>query len=79
MTTHTTSTDQCWHHAETIKCPKCGLIQDARVQHTSPVWAYDHECSCGYWITESEWDTVPNAGAHGRRGSAYAPPDCWQF
>ena len=67
MTTHTTSTDpavlrQCWHHSETIKCPKCGLIQDASVQHTAPFWAYVHECSCGYWITESEWDTVPTPG-----------------
>jgi hypothetical protein len=47
-----------WHHAERIKCPKCGTIQDASVQHTVPFWSYAHECPCGYWITESEWENV---------------------
>lgn len=48
------------HHAERIKCPKCGTIQGASVKHTAPFWSYAHECPCGYWITESEWETVPN-------------------
>lgn len=44
------------HHTETITCPKCGLAQDAVVEHTVPFNSYAHECACGYWITESEWE-----------------------
>lgn len=44
-------------HVETIVCPKCGKIQEAFVSHTLPFPDYTHKCkSCGYWITESEWE-----------------------
>lgn len=42
-------------HIERIKCPACGKIVDAEVEHTAPWWSYVHECDCGYIITESEW------------------------
>ena len=67
---HEADVRQVWHHAERIKCPKCGMIQDASVQHTAPFWCYAHECPCGYWITESEWETVPNAEGESRAASA---------
>jgi acetone carboxylase gamma subunit len=45
------------HHRETIKCPECNTIQQARVEHTIPWYTYIHECTnCGYMIMESEWD-----------------------
>ena len=44
-------------HTETIRCPKCGHNQVAKVDHTQPFYSYAHECSCGYWITESEWES----------------------
>ena len=45
-------------HTENIHCPKCGSLQKANVLHTQPFYSYAHECSCGYWITESEWEYV---------------------
>jgi hypothetical protein len=48
-----------WHHAERIRCPKCGTVQDAVVAHTRPFWSFAHDCSvCGYHIGESEWERV---------------------
>lgn len=47
-------------HIETIKCPSCGRIQQARVEHTVPWWSYAHICDCGYSILESEWERVKN-------------------
>lgn len=47
-----------WHHLETIRCPKCGKVQDAVVQHSKPFWAYVHDCECKYTITDSEWEVV---------------------
>lgn len=44
---------------ERIKCPVCNLEQDAEVELTIPWLTYIHECPCGYVITESDWDTVP--------------------
>lgn len=48
-------------HNETIVCPACGEIQEATVLHTEPFNTYIHHCvCCGYTITESEWDKLPN-------------------
>ena len=47
---------RCKVHNETIKCPECGAIQLATVEHTKPWWTYIHECECGHVITESEWE-----------------------
>ena len=47
--------EECWHHAEQIVCPKCGSAQEAVVAHTFPFWSYVHHCKCGYTIMESEW------------------------
>lgn len=46
------------HHQETIRCPSCGKIQSAIVQHTHPYWTYLHECGCGCIILESEWEVA---------------------
>jgi hypothetical protein len=46
-------------HQEQIRCPRCGKVEDAEVQHTHPFDSYAHECACGYWITESEWEKAP--------------------
>lgn len=46
------------NHSETIQCPVCSLIQQALVEHIAPFPMYTHWCSCGYCITESEWNTV---------------------
>ncbi len=43
-------------HTETIKCPECGKIQDAVVEHTWPWYSYIHNCECGHTIMESEWN-----------------------
>ena len=43
------------HHTERIRCPGCGCVQDATVDHTLPYWSYMHVCECGYTIIESEW------------------------
>jgi phage FluMu protein Com len=38
-------------HHETIKCPKCGLIQTVMVKHTKPFYTCIHESHlCGYMI-----------------------------
>ena len=48
-------------HEEVIRCPKCGIVQRAKVEHTEPFWTYVHECQCGEWIIESEWEPVVEA------------------
>jgi C4-type Zn-finger protein len=49
-------------HTEQIKCPSCGTVQDATVEHTEPFYCYVHDCDkCGYTITESEWERLDNA------------------
>ena len=48
-------------HTETIKCLKCGKIQEAKVLHTYPWFSYVHECECGEIILESEWTKVKEA------------------
>lgn len=46
-------------HKETIRCPECGCVQEAVVEHTRPWYTYIHFCDeCGYCIMESEWETV---------------------
>lgn len=46
-------------HKERIRCPNCGKVQTAIVEHLVPFNDYTHQCkSCGYWITESEWEKV---------------------
>jgi hypothetical protein len=46
-------------HLELIKCPKCGVKQWGKVEHTTPWYSYVHRCiSCEYIIMESEWDKV---------------------
>jgi ribosomal protein S27E len=43
-------------HTEEIRCPECGLVQFATVDHTFPWWTYIHDClGCGYTIMESDW------------------------
>lgn len=49
-------------HIETIECPECGLVQDARVEEdTWPFWTWIHFCECGFIIMESEWQQVSSA------------------
>jgi len=43
-------------HMEIIICPNCGKKCIAEVKHTFPFWSYVHECDCGYWIMQSEWE-----------------------
>ena len=46
---------------QTIKCPECGIIQQAEVSFVPLInWGdYIHECEhCGYTIMESEWEEV---------------------
>lgn len=48
-------------HEETIRCPQCGTVQTAFVEHTYPWWWYVHDCAeCGYTILESEWSNIEN-------------------
>ncbi len=48
-------------HEETIKCPECGFVQLADVEHTLPWWSYVHHCvNCKHKIMESEWEKVPD-------------------
>ncbi len=43
-------------HSEAIRCPECGSVQSATVEHTEPFWTWLHECiECGYIIMESDW------------------------
>jgi hypothetical protein len=53
-----TWTKMTW--GETIRCPKCDKEQVATVEHHAgdPFPAYVHKCSCGYIITESDWEKV---------------------
>jgi len=47
-------------HTEKIKCPDCGTIQDATVEHTVPFYTYLHICTkCDFTIMESDWEVVP--------------------
>ena len=42
-------------HKEKIECPKCGKIQETKVEHTLPWYTYLHTCEhCKYIIMESE-------------------------
>lgn len=42
-----------------IRCPECGKIQEAKVEHTYPFATYVHFCvKCEYVILESEWQEV---------------------
>jgi hypothetical protein len=63
-----------WPRVETIKCPKCGVVQQAQVvfEKWMPFPAYVHECAvCGYTITESEWERVEEGEeAHSLRSRA---------
>lgn len=46
---------------ERIRCPRCGVVQDATVvvYDEHPFAAYVHECTwCRYLIGESEWYIV---------------------
>ena len=46
-------------HTEKIKCPDCGTIQDAIVEHTIPFHTYLHNCEkCNFTIMESDWEVV---------------------
>lgn len=48
---------QIGKHLEVIKCPECGTIQQAEVEHTIPWYTYIHHCiKCGFIITESDWN-----------------------
>jgi C4-type Zn-finger protein len=47
------------NHTDIIKCPNCGEIQLAIVEHTIPFYSYIHKCTkCRYIIMESEWEIV---------------------
>lgn len=46
-------------HTEKIRCPECGTVQEATVEHTVPFYSYVHHCEkCGFIIMESEWEVV---------------------
>jgi len=52
-------------HTEKIKCPDCGTIQDAIVEHTIPFHTYLHVCEkCSFTIMESDWDVVMPETTH---------------
>lgn len=43
-------------HMEKIKCPECGYVQWAQVEHCFPWNSYVHECKkCDWIIMESDW------------------------
>lgn len=45
--------------AVVIECPKCGNECNAHEVFGIPFGAYVHKCeSCGYYITESEWEII---------------------
>lgn len=47
-------------HKETIQCPECNTIQEAKVLHTLPWATRIHNCvECNYTIMESEWYSLP--------------------
>lgn len=46
-------------YAVEIRCPKCGLEQEAQVVYSQPFNTYVHECkNYRFTITESEWEEV---------------------
>jgi hypothetical protein len=54
---------QGFPRTEVIQCPQCSKTQSAQVhfERWMPFPVYVHDCECGYTITESDWDVVPNA------------------
>lgn len=51
--------EQWDRHIERIKCPACLKNCEAEVIRSEPWYVYIHECEhCGYFITESEWESV---------------------
>lgn len=49
-------------HTETIRCPNCELVQEAKVFHFIPWPSFTAECQgCAYLIMESEWEQVDAA------------------
>jgi phage FluMu protein Com len=43
-------------HMEKIKCPRCGTVQWAKVEHTTPWMTYIHHCkTCDWLVMESDW------------------------
>lgn len=52
-------TKEIKYHIETIKCPECSLVQEAKVEYTFPWNTFVHDCiQCNYVIMESEWHKV---------------------
>lgn len=50
---------ECSVRIETIKCPKCGKVQEATIKECSPWDSFVHHCcNCRYVIMESEWENV---------------------
>jgi uncharacterized protein (DUF2225 family) len=46
-------------HIDTIECPECNTIQDAKVEHTLPWFTRIHQCiNCKYLIMDSEWKII---------------------
>lgn len=44
---------------DTIICPNCGETCQAEVKESFPFNDFTHKCEhCGYWIMESEWETI---------------------
>ena len=42
-----------------IRCPKCGHVQKAWIEKTTPFYIYIHTCEkCRYTTTESDWEEV---------------------
>jgi len=43
-----------------IRCPNCETVQAAEIHFyiEDPFPSYVHECSCGYFILESEWEEI---------------------
>ena len=51
-------------HIEKIRCPKCGCVQYAVVEHGIPWNTYIHYCKqCDFLIMESDWHKVEDAKA----------------
>ena len=53
-----------------IRCPHCKLEQQACVVYPmdDPYPAYEHECDrCQCWITEKDWDEIPEGGTEKKR------------
>jgi hypothetical protein len=60
---------QGFPRTEVIQCHQCGKTQSAQVhfERWMPFPVYVHDCECGYTITESDWDVVPNADLTGNQ------------